>query len=212
MALEVITTNTKKWRLDELEEIVDSIYADICTTGATLKIKNQRDYTNIVLYIVTRSIIAMRSTICLSTFGYEDDAFAVARNLYEQFIILIFFEEHKSDDNFTDYVEDYFADYEVQRLKGHIYDLKHFEDCAEEMSNIELEKAALEASAHRDIKNGTYWWAGHKTFSNLAHSIIKKVSDEEKPLFYALHLSYMRACVGLHSNCMGNILRLGAEP
>ena len=60
----------------------------------------------------------MREIIHLSAFGYPDGALSLARNIYEHVIILAFFENHKSDNDFGNYVDDYYVDYDIQRNKA----------------------------------------------------------------------------------------------
>lgn len=108
MALYIQTPCSLQWRLDELEAIIDSMENEIEAAITQQQIQTGHDYTNIILRTAGKSIVSMREIIRLSAFGYPDGALSLARNIYEHVIILAFFENHKYDKNFSDYVDDYY--------------------------------------------------------------------------------------------------------
>lgn len=62
-------------------------------------------------------MVTAREILTLCAHGYPDGALSLGRNLYEQMIVISFFEMHKDDVDFQEYVDDFFLNYEVQRNK-----------------------------------------------------------------------------------------------
>ena len=100
VALCIQTPCSLQWRLDELDKIIDSMENEIEAAITQQQIQTGHDYTNIILRTAGKSIVSMREIIHLSAFGYPDGALSLARNIYEHVIILAFFENHKSDNDF----------------------------------------------------------------------------------------------------------------
>lgn len=100
MALCIQTPCSLQWRLDELDKIIDSMENEIEAAITQQQIQTGHDYTNIILRTAGKSIVSMKEIIHLSAFGYPDGALSLARNIYEHVIILAFFENHKSDNDF----------------------------------------------------------------------------------------------------------------
>ena len=81
----------KEWRLAELELTVaqfDIAIGDVVSNGT---IEEKQDYINIILRTAGKSIVTMREIVCLSKNGFPDGALSLARNIYEQMIIIMFF-------------------------------------------------------------------------------------------------------------------------
>ncbi|MFR8872631.1 MAG: DUF5677 domain-containing protein [Oscillospiraceae bacterium] len=150
--------------------------------------------------------------IHLSAFGYPDGALSLARNIYEHVIILAFFENHKSDNDFGNYVDDYYVDYDIQRNKALQYESKNCTQDAEALTALKNELDQLKQTAHHRVA-GDYWWSGSSNFGQLVKAAIASVPDERgKRFLHGLHFTYKRACVAIHSSCIGNTLRLGVDP
>ena len=212
MSLAIKNICTEQWRLYDLDTVIDTIETEIASAIEEKKILTNQDYTNIILRTAGKSIVSMREILQLSAHGYPDGALAIARNIYENLIILAFFENHKVHDGFPNYIEDYHLDFDIQRIKAWIYESKHCKHDAMETKRLYDELNELKKKAHRK-GDSDYWWAGHKSFSNLVTSAIRSVPDKRgKHFLHSLHLTYKRACVSIHSSCMGNTLRLGTEP
>lgn len=208
-----IDTNIERWRLQELTNILDSIEDDIAIAISNKQIKTGKDYCNIVLRSAGKAIVSMREIICLVSCGYPDGALSISRNLYEQLIILAFFESKHQDKKFQDYVEDYNTDYNIQRYNALIYECKNCLQNSERLAELKEELARIKNTAHNSTNRGTYWWAGCSTFSMLTNSVIKSVQEQNVSSFlHRLHLHYKRACIALHASCIGNALRLGGNP
>lgn len=152
----------------------------------------------------------------LSSFGYPDGALSIARNIYEQLIILAFFEHNKQAPIFKDYVDDYYIDYNVKRNKALQYNYNYCActtlDTTKKSAAITSEFKELQQAAHHVIK-GDYWWSGCICFNELVNSVISSVAEEKmKRFLHNLHFTYKRACISIHSSCIGNTLRLGSNP
>lgn len=208
--LEIITPTTVQWRLAELDGILDEFDSDMAEAVSRAEVKTSISYANAVIYTVGKSLITFREIICLSAFGYPDGALALARNIYEQLIVLSFFELNKNTDEFQTYLDDYFLDYEIQRCKAMNYEYEHCGGNENELNANQDMLKQFKAKAHRNIR-GDYWWSGYPTFSKLADNIILKQDDKIKRFLHGLHYTYKRACVSLHSSSLGNAIRLGNE-
>ena len=212
MALCIQTPCSLQWRLDELDKIIDSMENEIEKAVTQQQIQTSHDHTNIILRIAGKSIVNMREIIHLSTFGYPDGALSLARNIYEHVIILAFFENHKYDENFGDYVDDYYIDYDIQRNKALQYESENCTQDTEALTALKNELDQLKQTAHHRVA-GDYWWSGSSSFNQLVKAAIASVPEERgKRFLHGLHFAYKRACVSIHSSCIGNILRLGADP
>lgn len=212
MGLLIRNACTEQWRLQELEEILDSVEDNIATAIRKKQIKTGNDYCNIVLRSAGKVIVSMREILCLVSCGYPDGALSISRNLYEQLVILAFFEEKHEDEKFNDYVEDYNADYNIQRYKALIYECEKCIHNAERLAELKEELGETKSRTHNSTKIGTYWWAGYSNFSKLTDSVIMSAQSQDVNFFHRLHLHYKRACMALHASCIGNTLRLGIDP
>lgn len=198
----------KKWKLNELVQIVDEFDSAIGDKVNESKLKFFHDYKSLLFFMAGKSVLTTKEILCLVQCGYPEGALSLARNLYEQFVIAEFFHTHKADGNFQDYIDDFFADYEIQRNKLLAFSAEYAENNIEKKQQAEQSIAEIRANAHSK-KKGTYWWADKDTFSNMAIDLIKRQTNPVFRKFMAMyHTIYKRACVALHANCAGNILRL----
>lgn len=206
-------TCAEQWRLYELTSILDSIEDDMAAAISAKQLKTGNDYCNIVLRSAGKAIVSMREIICLTSCGYPDGALSISRNLYEQLIILAFFESKHQDQKFQNYVEDYCIDYDIQRCNALIYECKNCYHNPARLTELTQELESVKNSAHKSTDRGAYWWAGYSNFSKLTKSVIKSMQEQNVRFFlHRLHLHYKRACVALHASCIGNTLRLGGNP
>jgi len=65
MGLLIRNACTEQWRLQELEEILDSVEDNIATAIQEKQIKTGNDYCNIVLRSAGKAIVSMREILCL---------------------------------------------------------------------------------------------------------------------------------------------------
>lgn len=211
MALDVYTECTKLWKLDNLSLIVDSVESYIADAVRAQHIKTGNNYLNILLFSFGKSVMTMREVICLSTFGFPDGALSLARNIYEEFIIVSFFEKHRQDSDFQNYVDDYHLDYNIQRNKSLRYEAAHF-DNGTSLEEIDDETAKAKSVSHREITRQDFWWTGKGTFAKVVEDIQNSENDPNIKTFLSrLHFAYKRACASIHASCLGNVLRLGVD-
>lgn len=209
--LELNTPATKKWKLNELSELVDSIENKVIEKTTEKPIPYIQDYNNIILDITGKSLQTIREVIMLCAGGYPDGALSLARNLYEQLIIVCFLQSIKDEANSQDYYEDYFLDFDCQRYKNLKLMKKYNEIDQSEEDEIKDLSQKLSDEAHKDVKKGVYWWTGKATFQSIIDYLAEKVDPNMRPFFNKLHLEYKRACLSIHSNSFGNVVRLGSK-
>lgn len=211
MALGVYTECTKLWRLDDLALIVDSVECYVLDAMQAQHIKTGHNYLNVLLFAFGKSVATMREIICLSTFGFPDGALALARSMYEQFIVVSFFEKHRQDSDFQSYVDDYYLDYNIQRNRALRYEAAHFDNTAG-LKAIESETEKVKSASHHKITNQDFWWTGIGSFKNVVEDVKNSETDPNVKTFLArLHFAYKRACASIHASCLGNALRLGVD-
>ncbi len=83
--------------------------------------------------------------------GYPDGALSLSRNLYEQFIVLAFFEHEKSNANFGQYVEQYFLDYDIRNYKSHI-DARKWTNSKHEIPELESKLTEARSKTDKDTR------------------------------------------------------------
>lgn len=189
--------------LDEFEREMDAHISG--------KVKWEEDYPNILLQVAGKASLTMRAIIVLCREGLPDAALALARQIYEQSMILCFFEKVRQQPGFSDYVEDYFTDYDIQREKYFRWRAEHVSDDPDELKECTERINNTKKKAHREVK-GDYWWAGERTFADLVQSLIANPNKQIALHFSMAHLCYMRASKEVHGGCLGNRLRLGSSP
>ena len=198
------------WRLNEIDKIIDGFDSTVSKYVKVRQIKYDYDYTNIILTMAGKSIVTMREILCLSLFGYPDGALSLSRNIYEQFIVLLFLSKKRHSPDFPQIIENYYHNYEVQRLKN--------TKAQYELLNLpaEYEEAKQKLITYKQNNNinkdNDYWWAGVNTFAELKNKAVEMVTDENiKTIINHMHIGYKRACVSLHASCLGNYIRLGFD-
>ena len=212
MTLLFQSPHTDMWRLHELDKILDSIEDDIEGAVDRKQVQTEHDFQNLVLRATGKSIVDMKEILTLVACGYPDGALSLSRNLFEQLVILLFFRSKDEGPDFNNYVDDFFIDYDIQRVKALIYECKNCASTnAEELSSLQEELAKAKAKRHSN-KSGMYWWSGHSTFADLTENVIKSQPQNAQHLLRVLHLHYKRACMALHASSIGNALRLGTDP
>lgn len=206
-----MVNHIEKWKLNELMRVVDELDSAICDKVNGSKMKFFHDYKSLLFFMAGKSVVTMKEILCLVQCGYPEGALSLARNLYEQFVIAEFFHTHKAESNFQDYIDDFFADYEIQRNKLLLFSAEYVEHDIAAKQQIEQYTTEIRASAHSQ-KKGTYWWADKGTFSDMAIDLIEHQIDPVfKKVTAMYHTMYKRACISLHASCAGNILRLGDD-
>lgn len=202
----------EKWKLNELVQVVDEFENTMCDKANESKLKYSQDYKTLLFFMAGKSVVTTKEVLCLVQCGYPEGALSLARNLYEQFVIAEFFHTRKADSNFQNYIDDFFADYEIQRNKLLAFSAEYVESDNAAKQRAEQYVHEIRANSHSK-KKGDYWWADKKTFYDMVIDLIKSQTNPAFKKFMArYHTIYKRACVSLHANCAGNILRLGDNP
>lgn len=206
MSFEYTTPAITKWKLDDYLEIIDQ-FEDVLADSTHNKIYVGNDYQTILLHIAGKSILISREILTLCAHGYPDGALSLGRNLYEQMMIVAFFELHKNDADFQEYIDDFFLSYEVQR-NGCLRAIANYIS-EENNDTLVKEREELKKRTNRRIK-GDYWWARCENFNDLVSRVMREQNDEKMREFLGVHYArYKRACVSLHASCMGNSNRIG---
>ena len=117
MSFEYTTPVITKWRLDEFLNTIDE-FENLLADKVQDKDFESNSYEMALLHISGKSIVTTREVLTLCAHGYPDGALSLARNLYEQMITIAFFESRKNQQDFQDYVDDYYLNYEYQRNKS----------------------------------------------------------------------------------------------
>ena len=198
MSFGYVTPAITKWKLDVFidvidrfeDEIADKVHHDFCIGN---------DYKTILLHIVGKSFLITREVLTLCAHGYSDGALSLGRNLYEQMIIVEFFEMYKNDKIFVKYVDDFILSYEVQRNKYLRDSAKYLReiDTSEYDNSLDI----LKKRTDRKTK-GDYWWAGCEHFSDLVSIVMNGEKNDQIHRFLGIQYArYKRACVSLHAYC-----------
>lgn len=207
MHLQLSQDCINKWRLEELDQFIVEFNNYVADAINNSKIEFKTDYTNIVINIAGKSLLVMREILFLAAAGYPDGALSLSRNLYEQFIILAFFESEKAHKEFPSLIINYFLDYKKRTQHDYKYEfqLNNENALSEDTKN---DSDDIIKSTHSK-QRGDYWWTGQTSFRKLIEHVMSNVMDEYYAGFLSeLHISYKRACTSLHASCRGNIIRL----
>ena len=197
----------KLWRLNALEECIDAVDEILNNAIEQGKITYQNDYARLLADLIGKTSIVFRQIICLVRGGYADGAMAFARTIYEQSIVLIWFESQRkklSTEEFDDYVSDYFTAARFKRIKDIKHEAEAFEQtqlaekCAEKLSKIKS------TAKHPPKGWGDYWWSGHNSFSELSKSVSEELEEPVQGFFKSLNSGYKIACAEIHGGPAGN--------
>lgn len=179
---------------------------------ASSETKVEERYRVLILHLVGKCLVTTREIIVLCEAGYPDGAFALSRQLYEQFITICFFMAHEVDNNFNDYVEDYelngqYQIYKYRKEYERIILGKNEEELQDELQEIK-------DKAHAPLPEGKrptdYWWAGKRSFGQLVKDIEESdMFKNDLSTIERLHLFYIATNRSVHANAAGNMQRLG---
>lgn len=179
--------------------------------SVTGKMESREDYPNILLHAAGKSSLTLGAIIQLCTKGFPDAALVLARQIYEQSIILCFFEHVKRNPDFYKYVEDYYTDYRLQIAKYNKWQAEHITKSISDITKYKDKIDEIRQKAHKKLK-GDYWWTGLGNLYNVVEKLINSEDDTIAAYMTLNHLLYMRACKDVHAGSLGNMLRLGSDP
>ena len=209
MEFDYVQENVKKWRLEDLWKIINDFEEELSETVNNKGLKEE-NYETILANICGKTLVTSREIAVLCANGYPDGAMALARNVFEQMIVVAFFEERKHEPDFAQIIEKYIQSYTIQRIKI----LKDIEEQNKDKKmEDEYKRRFQELKDKYGIrKYNDYWWSGYSSFSELCKKVIE--SDREDlmhNLLVTLYANYKRSCISIHANCMGNAIRLGTD-
>ena len=208
MGFSYSTQTITKWRLDAFMGAIDNFESDFADT-VHHKVCVGQNYETILTHITGKSLVTAREILALCAHSYPDGALSLGRNLYEQMMIVSFFDIHKKDTDFQQYIDDFFLSYQVQRNKC-FRDIDQYIQEGE-IDTLKSEWDELKSRTKQNL-HGDYWWADCNSFSDLVKHVMRKQTDETMYKFLGVHyMRYKRACIGLHAGCMGNSIRIGSN-
>lgn len=179
---------------------------------ASRETKVEERYRVLILHLVGKCLVTTREIIVLCEAGYPDGAFALSRQLYEQFITICFFMAHESDDNFSNLVEDYETNGQYQLYKyrkeyANVFSGVNEEELLNELQEI---KDKAYASLPEEKRPNDYWWAEKKSFGQLVKDVEESgLFKGDKKTLKMLHLFYTATNRSVHANAAGSRQRLG---
>lgn len=198
-----------KWDLDKVEKIIDAVESEIEREVNGGNFKDEEDFLNICLNVFGRAIVSMKEILHLLAAGYPDGATCIARNVYENMIVLSYLESNVGEANFHEIIEKYYKDMSVVRhrtLKLYYESLGIEEKIDEHTHELEKIKTKYGVKKFTD-----YWWCSENSFKD----IVTKVFDfhdeslKDNSLTPFLILLYKKACITLHATCTGNVATIG---
>lgn len=202
-----------KWKLEELTKVIDDFENTLADYVNENSFKTAKDYSNILLFSASKSVLTFREIITLCLNGYSDGALSLTRNLYEQFIILMYFEINENSNDFKSIVEKYFLDYDICRLKALKYEAEYCSGNEKKKEQIENQLKQIRQTVNNKCSQD-YWWAGKDGFKDMVDTVmnsLEKIQTGAIETISKRHLLYKRACVSIHAGSMGNSVRLGID-
>lgn len=199
-----------KYKLCELEEIMQEIENVVQNAIQRENIKTANDNLNFLLYTLGKSIVTIREIVLLCWAGYPDGALSLSRNIFEQFVHVAYIEGHEKSEELDSLLEKYNADYNYQRLKNLKWEAEYISQNTEKVIRYQNEIDAIKQKYHVKNRLKDYWWAGLNSFSNMCEKVVIQ-SGNLKMWIRNMQFIYKRACLALHSSCMGNKIRLGSD-
>lgn len=193
----------KFWKIEELSEVVEVLEDAF---GDTIeKYKSGLTYNDILIRAYAYAIIVMKEIVCLLSNGFPDGALARARRLYEQMVLIDYFESRKKDLDFDGLVERYCDSQNIAAYSNQIALYDFFEN-EEEKQKAKKEFDKLKDKYAKFFKQKNYvrdyWWLDDEkcdTFNKLQ----KRYCDPYGRILYS------RACISTHAGAMGDYALLG---
>ena len=200
-----------KYELLRLYSVLEKIENEVGDAiNAQKNPKGNVDYRNVLSYSLGKSLVDMREIIILCAEGMPDGALSIARNIFEQFVIVEYLNSRLDKDSFDLLLEKYQDDYVVKRAKALIFYETEIGNSNERKVNHENELKKIKMRYNIKSLN-QYWWSGCNTFSELCNVVSKEIDCSVKNFFRFMEFIYRRASLSIHSSYMGNIMRLGSD-
>ena len=201
--------HTERYQLNRLASQLDT-FECLMDDKVTGKMKFYEDYSNILLQSAGKASLTLRAMLHLCVYGFPDSALILARQIYEQSIILCFFEQIKQQPDFEGHIKDYYADYDLQIAQYNKWQAENINKDPNDISKYQNQIDTIRQNAYSK-KKGSYWWSGFSTFKDIVDFLFKSVDSRFVIHMKITHLLYMRACKDVHVSVLGNALRLGSD-
>lgn len=208
-----------KYELETIKYVLKTIEDDVSLALSSKKVKEgiSVDYRNILAFSLGKSVLSMREVIVLCENGFPDGALSIARNIFEQFIIIEFLNEKSGQEDFDKLIEKYNDDFIVKRGIGLQFfyskvslDEQIVKDNCSLIEEIK-EKYGLLSNKNKEGYISDYWWSGCSNLREMCDKIVTKQSADIILLIRYMQSVYQRACLSIHASCMGNQCRLGSD-
>ncbi len=163
----IFLDNAKRWHFQEIQEIIktaEDYFFDVVDPS------REQDYNYILNEQFTSAALYAKEILTLLYNGFPDGAMSLAKNLYENMILLCFFEKHKEDDEL---ILRYFDDRKIKALSDSISLYRFLETGTSNpeirsgisQMNHERKKSYLQyKKKYSELLNGQafrpYWWIG----------------------------------------------------
>lgn len=200
------------WKIDHLDDVLAEIENRMESANEKRDIKAEWSYPFLVFTTLAKSLLTMRGTICLAENGLPEAAFSLARNLYEQSVILEFLNSKCTEENFEDYINDYYVDIEWEALADKKGQLELTGASTDEISEIDKKITDLKKQL-KISKCPHYSWASTSRFAEIEKAV-HSIHEAEKgylALLHQQHSAYKIACHLFHANGIGNVYRLANQ-
>lgn len=197
----------EKYLLDDLNRVLYNLETNVIERVETGKLLGKADDVDLLVPSLTTSLSLLRQIIFLCENGFPDGALILARNIYEQMIICSFIEGQDDANKHDEFLEKYFQDKELTRLKFLNEQAKRFKN---EADIIKTDRLIKEHNKMYGSTFNQYWWANKKTFRELSDEITK-IDDLHHGLFNNMHMEYKMACIAMHPSSFGNQMNIGSS-
>ena len=195
--------NLKFWKMDELRinvEILENMFGETVT-----KYKTGITYNDILIRTYAYAIIVMKEIMCLISDGFPDGALARARRLYEQMVLIDFFESRKNDLDFDKLVDRYCDSQNIAAYANQIELYDFWRNKGEkEKAQKEFDKLKSKYAKFFKQKNYVkdYWWIDDVKYNSFS-KLQKRYNDPYGRILYS------RACISTHAGALGDYALLG---
>ncbi|MFQ7120828.1 MAG: hypothetical protein ACLRPW_13320, partial [Intestinibacter sp.] len=113
-----------------------------------------------------------------------------------------YIEGHEKSEDLDMLLKKYNTDYNYQRLKNLKWEAEFISQNSEKKAHYRKKINAIKRKYQIDKEQKDYWWAGLNSFSAMCNNVVLQ-SGNFKMWVRNMQLIYKRACLAIHSSCMG---------
>lgn len=195
------------YNLIKLKDLIEEIELQVGNRVNEGKLLGNKDDIDFLVPALFKSISYLKQIIILCENGYPDGALILARNIYEQVIICLYIENQETKDKHDKFLDRYFQDSELTRLKLLLEASKRFN---QESDIVEYKKQINEHKEKYGSYHKQFWWADVKNFKELSDFITNR-NDSFHGLTNNMYLEYKMASLLIHSSSFSNRMNIGAN-